>query len=43
MEDLAGLRGNLLLGHKAAVDFTRTNLAGGHQAVKTDFELHLRL
>lgn len=42
MQDLAGLRGNLLLGHTAAVSFTHTNLVGGHQAVsETDFELHL--
>lgn len=33
MQDLPGLRGNLLPGHKAAVGFTRTNMVGGHQDV----------
>lgn len=36
MQDIPGLRGNLLPGHKPSFNllcFTRTNLVGGHQGV----------
>lgn len=42
MQDPPALRGNLLLGQKAAVGFTRTNLVGGHQTGSEQI-LHLLL